>query len=348
MVDAVERIRKALAEVLGGKFEAEIRALVDSAVWYSATLSIEEVFTLWISTKLEQGQDSSWVFEPLRMSERRFLCENLGIAAQEIVGKTPENLAEVVLRASGLPIFRVSGNGSTLQAWKHLVDLVNNDEHERAAVVARQRAERLLRLLLYFYCSTRFAVDFVATLENPGSLRIPKRLEDEISNTDAERPRRITNLLLDDGWADLGFLALALRKLSERLVQAAADHVSGAELKLFTIQEHETFLKLSTALQPYTHDRPSKVQSMQRELRDALLEVVSALTSIIARGVLPEEVIVIEVGEAIVGQVFRCIGDAATTRYYRATSLPAVGRKILMVPSTNCDYARCEWVDSPW
>ena len=348
MVDAVERIRKALAEVLGGKFEAEIRALVDSTGWYSAALSIEEVFTLWITTNLEQGQDSSWVFEPLRMSERRFLCENLGIKTPEIVGKTPEDLAELVLEASGLPIFKVSGNGSTLKAWKRLVEFVNNDEHERAAVVARQRAERLLRLLLYFYCSTRFAVDFVATLENPGSLRIPKKLEDELAKNDAERPFRVTKLLLEDGWADLGFLAIALRKLSERLVQAAANHISGAELKLFTIQEHETFSKLSTALQPYTHDRPSKVQSMQRELRDALLEVVSAVATMIARGVLPEEVIVIEVGEAIVGKVFRSVGDTGIARYHRATTLPSVGRKVLVVPSTNCDYARCEWVDSPW
>jgi hypothetical protein len=185
-------------------------------------------------------------------------------------------------------------------------------------------------------------------LQNPGSLKLPKRLEDELASADPNPDTRITALLLVDGWADLGFLALSLRKFSDRLVQAGTIHVSGAPLKLFTVPEHEAFTKLGTALQPYTHDRPSKLHSMQQELRDALLEVTSSITVMAARGVLPDEVLVLEAGSAITGPVFRCLRDSNSTRYYRTAKSAPVGQRILTVPSTDCDYAKCEWVEAPW
>lgn len=344
----VKRLQDALSAVLGEKFEAEIRALVDGTTWYFPDLSMEEVFTLWITNHLAHSQDSQWVFQPLRVGERKFLCEQLGIQRADIVGKTPQELAELVLLASGFPPAHVSGNRVTVDSWHHLVELVKNDEDERAAVLARQRAERLLRKLLYFYCSTGHSPEFVAMLQNPGTLRLPKRLEDELTNTAPNPETRITALLLVDGWADLGFLALSLRKLSDRLVQAGARHVSGAPLKLLGAQEHDAFSKLGTALQPYTHDRPSKFESMQQELRDALLEVTGAVTAIVNRGILPDEVLVVEAGVAFAGPIFRCLKDSGTTRYYRTQQTPPIGKRILVVPSTDCDYARCEWVEAPW
>lgn len=345
---SVKRLQDALRAVLGEKFEAEIRALVDNATWYFSELSTDEVFNLWVATHLGRTLDSQWVFQPLRVGERKFLCEQLGIQRIEIVGKNPEELADAVLTASGFPVPRVSGRRLTLDWWHHLIELVKNDEDERGAVLARQSAERLLRKILYFYCSTGHNQQFVAMLQNPGSLRLPKRLEDELASTDLNPEARITSLLPVDGWADLGFLALSLRKFSDRLVQAGTTHVSGAALRLFTVPEHEAFTKLGTALQPYAHDRPSKLQSMQQELRDALLEVTSAITAMSARGVLPDEVLVLEAGSAITGPVFRCLRDSNPTRYYRATQTPPVGQRILIVPSTDCDYAMCEWVETPW
>jgi len=108
---------------------------------------------------------------------------------------------------------------------------------------------------------------------------------------------------------------------------------------------HQLFEEL---LQPYTHDRPSKLHSMQQELRDALLEVASSIAAMAARGVLPDEVLVLEAGSAITGPVFRCLRDSNSTRYYRTAKSPPVGQRIPAVPSTDCDYATCEWVEAPW
>ena len=107
---SLKRLQDALSAVLGEKFEAEIRALVDGETWYFAELSMAEVFNLWVAAHLGRTQDAQWVFQPLRVGERKFLCEQLGIQRAEIVGKTPEELADAVLIASGLPVPHVAGN----------------------------------------------------------------------------------------------------------------------------------------------------------------------------------------------------------------------------------------------
>ncbi|WP_162601299.1 hypothetical protein [Occallatibacter savannae] len=334
--------------MLGENYEHEIRALVDGKAWYRNDIGIEEVFNLWIARSIESALDASWIFEPLRVSERKFLCEHFGIARPEIIGKSPRELAERLLQIAGLPVFRMTGNRAMLESWQHLLSLVNNDDDDRAAVAARQRAERVLRKILFFYCATGYSEEFIRMLENPGTLRVPQRLATELKNSDLERRARITNLFTEDGWADLGFLALALRKFSERLLEAHALHVSGAQLKLYTAQEHEAFNRLGSALQPYTHDRPSKQESKKQDLRDALLEIVAALTTMIARGVVPDEALVIETGISILGAVFKISFEAQTSRYFRSSETPPVGSVILVLSSTNCDYASCNWVASPW
>jgi hypothetical protein len=344
----LERLRRAFTEVLGEDYDSEIRSLVEGRVWYHAEIGIEEVFNLWVATNVESAADALWIFEPLRVSDRKFLCERFGIQRADIIGKTPKELAEAVLSATGLPILRATGNRIVLANWEHLLALVDNEEDARAAVFARQRAERLLRKILFFYCSTRYGSEFVSMLENPGSLRLHKQLTGELGQTDATRESRVAKLLTVDGWADLGFLALALRKYSERLAEARATHISGAPLVLFTSQEHEAFSKLSTALQPYTHDRPSQVQSMRQELRDALLEIVAVIAHMIRRGVLPDETLVLETGMSIIGPVFKCLLDTSSSRYFRSVILPTVGRTILVLPSADADYANCDWVESPW
>jgi hypothetical protein len=348
IASTIDRLRAAMTDVLADKFDSEIRALVDSENWYSPDLSIDEVFNLWAARHLERSDDALWVFQPLRVSERRYLCEKVGIQRSAIIGKTPEELAKGILTKIGLPVLEVAGNRTTVARWNGLLELIERDEGERAAVLARQLAERTLRKVLYFYCSTRYGDEFVSMLENPGSLRVHNRLASEISTADNTRTGRVANLLREDGWADLGFLTLALRKYSERLTQSGATHVSGGPLRLFTTQEHEAFSKLGTSLQPYTHDRPSKEGSMKQELRDALLEVLSAVGAMISRAVFPDGVLVLEVGHALVGPIFKALKDSDTTVYYRSDTAPAIGKTVLLVPSTNCNYAFCQWVESPW
>ena len=47
-------------------------------------------------------------------------------------------------------------------SWREVIDLIAREEDERAAVLLRQRAERILRTVLHFYCATGFASHFVA------------------------------------------------------------------------------------------------------------------------------------------------------------------------------------------
>jgi hypothetical protein len=325
-----------------------LRSMLEGAVWYSSAMSVDEAFALWVASKLEQAGESQWVFDLLRVSERKYLCESLGIERSIIVGKTPKELADAVLQKVGLPVFRVFGNVALIDSWTQLIDLVDNEEDERSVVLSRQRAERLLRKILFFYCSNRYGPVFVKTLENPGTLRVPKRLTDEMGVADHLRESRIANLFTEDGWADLGFLAMALRKFSERLGETRASHVSGAPLKLFTVAEYDAFSKLGTALQPYAHDRPSKMESMHQELRDALLEIKSAILDMNARGVLPEEVLVLETCTSVLGGIFKVFRGKSSTRHYRCQATPQIGSAVLVLPSTDRDYARCEWTVSPW
>ena len=200
----LERLRRAFTEVLGEDYDSEIRSLVEGRVWYHAEIGIEEVFNLWVATNVESAADALWIFEPLRVSDRKFLCERFGIQRADIIGKTPKELAEAVLSATGPPILRATGNRIVLANWEHLLALVDNEEDARAAVFARQRAERLLRKILFFYCSTRYGSEFVSMLENPGSLRLHKQLTGELGQTDSTRESRVAKLLTVDGWADLG------------------------------------------------------------------------------------------------------------------------------------------------
>ena len=212
--EAVDALELALQGVLGEKYESEIRGVLEGQSWYSDDLPIAEAFRLWVSTSALHAQSATWIFEPVRAGERKFLSDRVGLERSAIVGKTPLALAEAVLEAIGLPVPRVTGVDDNVYEWSRLVDLVDNGEDERAAVISRQRAERLLRKLVHFFASISFSDLLVSMLESPGSLMLPGRLRTALDGDLNERASRITSLFVEDGWADLGFLALALRKFS--------------------------------------------------------------------------------------------------------------------------------------
>jgi hypothetical protein len=276
------------------------------------------------------------------------LSDRLGIERAAIVGKSPLELAEAILEAAGLPILHLTTLEDTLSEWSQLLEFVEEDEDERAAVIARQRTERLLRKIVHFF-SSLYAEHLVAVLENPGSLNVPNRVKTILTQVDPlSRPTEITDSFVVDGWADLGFLSLLLRKFSVRLERDGVVHPSGSSLMLLTAQEHDSFAKVGTALQSYTHDRPSKMSLRKGEFRDSLLDVQTSLQKMGSRGVIPDEVLVLETGFGFAGSTFRGAGRPSHLKSYRVDILPSPGVRILLVASADCEYARCQWVKSPW
>jgi len=338
----------AIGAVLGDGLEEEVRALVESRPWYSRRLTFDEVFRLWMRDGTRLAAEPEWVLEIVRPSERKFLTDALGVPREKLLGSSPRQIAGLVLRAAGLPNVGCTGVEGELRLWRRLGELVQTGEDERAAVLLRQSSERLLRKVLYFYCRTRHGARLVDMLNHEGgSLRIPDSLQRELKSGVIEKEGRIASLLLEDGWADLGFLALALRKLSSRIQdEQASPPASGSEL--LAAGEAEAFLNLGRALQPYAHDAPSRHGERRQELEIAVDRTILALEALKERGVLPDELRVVETGASMVGLVCRGTLESGAERCLCVREHPPLGRRILFAASGPHEFAEADWVLAPW
>src|SRR2546422_71681 len=128
--NAIEALEVALKEVLGEKFDGEIRAAVEEERWYRFDLPADEVFRLWVANNITRGESATWVFQPLRVGERKFLSDRVGIERASIVGKSPLELAEAILAAVGLPILHLTSVQDSIDEWSDLLELIENGEDE--------------------------------------------------------------------------------------------------------------------------------------------------------------------------------------------------------------------------
>jgi len=346
----VERLELALRQVLGESYEIELRATVESSVWYREELPSSEAFRLWICDNLERQEDPQWIFQPVRANERKFLCDALGISRSEIIGKSPRQLAGLVMHASGLPSQDLAGVLVLQGIWRENHTLVLNDEDERAAVLCRQRGERLLRELLVFYCGLGYGEYFVQVLKEPGKLRVPtKLLRPADAPTPEERSSRIVEAFMDDSLADLGFLSMALRKFSVKIEEAGEKHINGEDLRILNQKEFDAFGALSTALQPYHHDKPSQLHARRSNLLSAISEVQLAIETMDSRRIVPDEMVVTEASCATpFGRAFRGLVDSGRIRCLTTDTSPSLGQRIRFIASADRDYARCKWRVSNW
>ncbi|MEX2156701.1 MAG: hypothetical protein WD773_07655 [Gemmatimonadales bacterium] len=345
----MERLQAAIRGVLGVGFEEGMRALVEDRPWYSPSLPVREVFRLWVFENLFSAEDPLWVFQPVRAGERKYLCDNLGIDRSTIIGLSPRKLADLILRAVGLPTSRTAGIASERGSWEVAIELVEASEDERAAVMLRQRAEAFLRRVLHFFCAAGHADSFLAVLRDPGSLRVPRRLDNVLATPNrAESLTELISSLGEEGWADLGFLALALRKLSAQLERNGSQHITGKALLVFQQGEFEAFTELATVLQPYAHDRPSMVGTRKENLLKGAKAAFVAVNAMIERSVVPDEALVFEGGASIIGASFRGILDTGSARTLVADVSPRAGIHVMFIASTSRDYASCMWAPSPW
>ena len=344
----IEVLAGALKAVLGAAFEDEMRTLVENEAWYSPAIPAEELFRLHVQDQFERSPDGLWVFSWVRTSERKFLAEKLGLDRPGIVGRSSTELAEKILGQVGLPVSRVSGLRRLVEVWSTIGEVISAGEDERAAVLARQKAERLLRLMLFFHCSTGHSGAVLRMIADPGTLRVPQRLQAVVKVHESNHVPTLLTVLREDGWADLGFLVLALRKISAALEKSGVRLLAGGELTLMTGTEYEVFRGLSEALQAYAHDTPSAREKMKERLGRSVDDVRKAVDSMLGRGILPDEMLVLENCDTLMGPVCRGLLEGGRERRLVTASPPSLGSRILFLASAPRDYARCLWTESPW
>lgn len=342
---ALRRLENAYRDVLLDAFEDQIHALTDSTVWYRESLPVSELFRFWVQDRYADTEDSAWVFEPIRSGERVLLCNALGIDRAKLVGQTPRGVANLVLLAAGLPLMDVAHLGKELRAWQDARSLVDNGEDERASVVLRMLSERLLKRTLHYHCATGFASEFLAILRNPGSLRLPTRLGRVAADPSPAAEERLLALFADEGWADLGFLIIALRKLADRLEGANTQTICGEPLALFSKSDAEAFQSLAAALQAYVHDKPSALEARRVDLTDAARNAEAAAIGMITRRVVPEEALVVQRAQSIFGPIFHGY-SGGKVRVISCDSLPPLGQRVMFTLSAERDYGFGLWTHS--
>lgn len=341
VADALSRLEAVLRDILGGGFEDEIRAQTENEKWYRASIPVGELFRLWVRSRILDGVEPSWVFHGLRMGDRRRLFQLLKIENSIARSTTATAHAELVLEAVGLPFKRSHGLRTFLQQWQEISDLVFAGDADRAATLGRQRAERFLRRMLYFYSAAGHSQIFADMLRDPGTLRVPKAFQNA-------NPDQLPALLVNDDVADLGFLALVLRKFSSRIEEAGVMGMSGSSLVLFSQKEYDGFSALGTALQPYTHDKPSRHERRQDDFAEATRSISAIVTGMASRNVVPDGALVIETCVSLVGTVFKGVTDDGRQVYLMTHTAPPLGQRVLFLSSAACKYATSIWAPNPW
>jgi hypothetical protein len=246
-----------------------------------------------------------------------------------------------------LPQATLYGLGKIREQWRVLATLPDSGEDEKAAVLGRQMAERLLRRLFVFYAGTLHTDVVLQILADPGSLKLPPRLERILNSSVDDRVSALTSALKEEDWADLGFLTVALRKLSAELERRSEKHLSGDPLVIMTVKDQEAFANLAKALQAYAHDRPSAIATRRDALAKTLRETIAAIDLMVERNVVPNELLVMGNGTSLLGQVTYGIIEGGRQLRLLTRRKPEIGSRILFIATASRDHARCAWIDSP-
>jgi hypothetical protein len=344
----VPRLYAGLRAVLGERLQEELRALYEDTTWYREELSEQQLFEFWVSDAIERAEDLAWPLQFLRVSERKFFFDALGIARTAISGLGTSELATLLLQDLGLPCKPLSGPGYYQASWSSLVTIVARGEDARAATLARQLSERLLRQLLFFYCTGPQQPLFLGLLREPGTLRLPARLR-AIAHGHSISSERLRQVLAEDDWADLGFLAIALARVSSAAATSGDRHPRGYPLIVLDSAEQSAFISLAEALQAYAHDKPSRHGTRRQELSDALGGVCTAVDTLCRRHIIPQEGVVLAQGGDSIGGWFAVWDDVNGRRLYRPPlEYPEVGERVLVIAHSDRDSSRCQWTSSPW
>lgn len=337
-------LEDAYRQILGEGFGDELRSLVESRRWFSPDLNASEMFRLWVCDNVESCQASDWIFQPIRAGERRQLAQLLGVEIAPLAGRGPVEIATALLGAIRMPSTAPFGRDAVVRGWEDAIESILRGEDEKAATKLRQLSERTLKILLSFYAWTEWGSRFVEILHDPGSLRIPRSFEQALKAESVD----LVSLMSSDGWADLGFLTMALRKFSSRLKSAEALLPNGQPLQLFEQSDADAFLSLATALQPYAHDKPSVALQRTNNLTAAAQEALRVVHVLVGRGVFPQSAVVLAAGQSVYGPSFRGIDSSAQVRCVTCSVLPDVSARVYLLAASNRPFSHCIWAPAPW
>jgi hypothetical protein len=187
-------------------------------------------------------------------------------------------------------------------------------------------------------------------LVTPGDLRVPAAYSTaaKIVQAQGPDPKPFHECIRRDGIADLGFLAIALRKYSTRLEDSGIRGVDGDPLVLLTQDELIAFQSLASALQNYHHDRPSRADSRRAEFASAVEMTLERLQRLENRGVIPHEMVITETGcSTPFGRTFGGFTEAGL-KCLTAEDVPDLVRTIVFVESCPRDFATAWWIYSAW
>jgi hypothetical protein len=190
--------------------------------------------------------------------------------------------------------------------------------------------------------TTGVAGTVLQIIEAPGKLVVPRRLSRVIAATGEARHLALLCALQEDGWADLGFLGLLIRKLSSRLEEA------GTHRPILTEDEYDTIRRLSQNLQNYAHDRTLAPSDRATHLFVAVRAACASIGALIDREIVPDELIVLENGSSIFGSTFEGVTDDGRFRKFWSDKIPPLGSRILLLPTTRAHCAGCVWTESLW
>ena len=68
----------------------------------------------------------------------------------------------------------------------------------------------------------------------------------------------------------------------------------------------------------------------------------------IGRNIVPDEALVLETCETLIGSSFRGVVDDGATMHFVAESAPSLGMRVLYLTTAGCDYSTCVWAADPW
>lgn len=348
---SVARLMSAYEQVLGGELDDCFRGMCEALSWYHSSLSTEDVFSLWVQHQLSGDLNASWVFEPVRASERRRLIDVVGIDRSAL--RRPADAGMEVLRRTGLPAAPVYSLDAEIREWEWMASEIENaPAHTESAIAIQSRkgAERILRTLVYFYSFVGCHEELASVVLSPGRMRVPPLLRDAVAQPPETRLDAVQSALSSDGWADLGFLNILARKFSVAIdgsLRIPSDVWQFWRSPLLGEDEADAFDSLARALQAYAHDRGDD-GGRSRGLAAALRLVARSVREMATRNVLPAGARVLESGVGLRGPTFRVVMAGGDSRALSGTVLPRPGDTIFVGPHSVRQHGRAVWAPAPW
>lgn len=289
-----------------------------------------------------------WIVELVRtQGDVKSLVDSMGtrtgnMVLQKMVGERPKyKRSELVSEfgdALGIPKLHINGCGFYLKRVKEFQDELNEGrtDYESVASRLRQDTERLLREVALLANASGLTEAFQASLLNNSNLRLPRNTPTVAASLNKEC---IERLILDENWGDLGFLNILVGKAGKAVRRG--DHPGVIEpLKK---NEAKAINELTSALQDYTHFKPSQKTEREQKLKDALTILEGCIEGMESRGAIPRAAVLLTRECGYFGQTYSGRDASGTWVTLRTDEDLPLGVRILFREVSNPVHRLAGW-----